>query len=178
MKSHRPTRRPEMLAEFGAPGDLVRAIVALSAAGVRDLETFTPFDVPGVRDALADKKPPTALICLLGALAGGALAYWIQWWTSFDYPLNVGGRPIHAIPSFIPIAFEGTILGGALATVAIFLWRCRLPRLWHPLFEVEGFERATDDRFFLQVAFEPAQAEEVRRAIAGAHPLRVRELPP
>jgi len=41
------------------------------------------------------------------------------------------------------------------------LWSCGLPRLHHPLFEIPGFERATQDRFFLLASTE--QSDEAAR---------------
>ena len=92
------------------------------------------------------------------ALAGGAGAYFIQWYlNAYDYPLNVGGRPPHAAPAFVPITFETTVLVAALSGFVIFLALSRLLRLYHPVFEVEGFERASIDQFWLGIdARDPA----------------------
>ena len=43
------------------------------------------------------------------------------------------------------------MLTAGLTAVLAVLALCGLPRLWHPLFEVDGFERATIDRFFLSL---------------------------
>jgi hypothetical protein len=47
------------------------------------------------------------------------------------------------------VPFEVGILAAAIAGAVAFLYTCSLPRLHHPLFEIPGFERATQDRFFL-----------------------------
>jgi len=142
----------DLLAEFSDAHALAKAVEALRAAGLRDLEAFTPFEVGEVQAALALPRPRIPRAALAGAVLGCGAAFLLQWWlTAWNYPLNVGGRPLASFPAFVPIAFEGAILGGALGAVIGFLVSCRLPRLWHPLFEVEGFERASVDRFFLRI---------------------------
>ena len=66
-----------------------------------------------------------------------------------SYRLNVGGRPLHSIPSFMPVTFELTVLSAALtAFFAVFLLS-GLPRLYHPVFNAPNFYRETQDRFLL-----------------------------
>ena len=49
--------------------------------------------------------------------AGAATGFGFTSWTNMDWPLIVGGKPMLSIPAFVPIAFELTVLFGALATV-------------------------------------------------------------
>jgi hypothetical protein len=68
-----------------------------------------------------------------------------------DYPLDVGARPPHAAPAFVPITFEMTVLAAAFAAFFGLLWLLGLPALWHPVFEGAGFERASVDGFWLGI---------------------------
>lgn len=160
-----------LLAEFESADAMTAAAARLRADGYEALETFAPFDLPEADAAVG--APPTRLGWLAGgaAIGAAAFAYWVQWWTNVrDYPLNVGGRPVHAVPAFVPVTFETAGLVVALVAFVGFLVATRLPRLWHPLFEVDGFARATDDRYWLGVdardpRFMPGDTTEQLRAL-------------
>ena len=53
-----------------------------------------------------------------------------------DYPMNVGGRPLHSWPAFISRAFETTILFAALAARARHAGAERPAEPYHPVFNV------------------------------------------
>jgi hypothetical protein len=163
-----------LLVQFEGAEALASAVRALRDQGYERLEAHTPFPAHEVEQAMDPKKPPIPALALLGAALGGTGAYLLQWWTqAVDYPVNVGGRPDHAAPSFMLITFETAILFAALFTFVGFLVMCRLPRLWRPIFEVEGF--STIDGWWLAVdaadgRFDPEATEGVLQALS---PVRI-----
>lgn len=144
--------------EVESPEHLVASIVELRRLGYRRLEAHSPYPVEAAEEALGLPRPRVARWTLLGGIAGAIAGYGVQYWTAVEaLPVNAGGFPLHSAPSFVPVAFETMILVAAIATVAGLFAATRLPALWHPAFEVEGFERATIDRFFLFIdAADPA----------------------
>lgn len=163
-----------VMAEFASGPGLLAGLRALRAAGVSRLDAFTPYEVTGLDELLCVRRSRLPWIALVVGLVAGGAAYFAQWWINVvDYPLNIGGRPYHSAPAFIPITFEMAVLCAGIAALVSALALGGLPKLWHPVFEVDGFERATIDRFWLSVD-DPAFDRDVdRRALEAAGALRV-----
>lgn len=138
-----------LLAEFADPETLRDALGRVGKAGHRALDAFTPYPVEGL-DGLTIGPSRIRYVMLTAGLGTALLAYALQWYSAVvDYPLNLGGRPLHSWPVFLLVPFEVGVFAAALGGVIAFLRSCRLPKLYDPLFAVPGFERATQDRFFL-----------------------------
>ncbi|MBV8696999.1 MAG: DUF3341 domain-containing protein, partial [Bradyrhizobium sp.] len=88
------------LAEFRNPEDLMAAARKARQAGYRDLDAFTPFPIEGLDRILRLPRPTISVVGLAGAIAGAGTALMMQVYVNYDYPLNVGGRPIYAISAF------------------------------------------------------------------------------
>lgn len=179
-----------LLAEFDSAGSMLLALSELRGRGYQRLDAFTPYPVHGLEQALGLRRSPLPWMVLPFAIGGIVLGYLIQWYcNAYDYPLDVGGRPPHSAPAFIPITFETMVLVTALAGFVLFLALARLPELWSPVFEVPGFERASIDRFWIGIdARDPALVRSLaerdlrslgalRVAWAGREPGRDREVP-
>lgn len=169
-----------LLAEFPNADSLCAAAREARAHGYTHAEAYSPFPVEGLEEVLGTRRSWVAPAALIGGVLGGAGTYFLQWYAAvIDYPINVGGRPLHSWPSFIPPTFELTILGAAVAAVLAMLVQNGLPKLYHPLFEVEEFELASRNRFFLCLpAHDPVFAPgPARDLLEGLHPMLVREVP-
>src|SRR5690349_3713157 len=107
-----------LMAEFDDPDDLIKAAEHARNAGYERMDAYTPYPVHGLDEALGVRQTRLPFIVLLGGIAGGVGGYGLQYWASvIEYPYNVGGRPFHSWPSFIPITFETTILLAAFGAV-------------------------------------------------------------
>lgn len=169
-----------VLAEFETSSDLLQAARRAYASGYRHLDAYSPFPIPDLAQAIGFRKNYVALACLTGGILGGAGIYLLQFWINvYAYPLNVGGRPLHAWPSFIPPTFEMAVLFGGFG--AFFgMWAMNgLPKLFHPLFSVERFSAASSDRFFLSIeASDPNfELETTRAFLLTLNPTAVEEVP-
>jgi len=164
--------RDGFVAEFAEPEGLERALARLNALGYTRLRSWTPYPVRGVVAQLPES--PVAWIMLAAGLSGAALGYLVQWWcNAYDYRLDVGGRPFNAIPAYIPIAFESGVLAACLAGFVAILALSGLPRLYHPMFEVDGFERASIDRFWIGVdASDPRFGDGIQEVLESSGALR------
>jgi hypothetical protein len=146
-----------LLAEFETPEALVEAARRARDEGYRDLDAFSPFPVYEIFPVLRLRDRRVLWLGLFGGLFGFALALAMQLFTNFDYPINVGGRPLYALSAFAVVAFELTVLFAALTPAIGMLALNGLPRLHHPVFDAPRFSRASKDRFFLCVLASDAQ---------------------
>lgn len=114
------------LGVFSEVDTAVRAIENLQDAGMNDLETYSPLPQHELEHALHRPQSPIRLFTLVGGLTGAAAGFALAIWTSLDWPLITGGKPIVSLPPFVVIAFEMTILFGALSTVIGLFINARL----------------------------------------------------
>lgn len=141
-----------LIAEFDSPQALMDGVHEAYEQGYRRMDAFSPFPIEGLAEAMGFHHNRLPLLVLLGGIFGLVAGYGLAYWTSvIDYPLNVGGRPFHSWPSFIPITFETTILFAALTAVLGMLALNGLPQPYHPVFNASRFALASKDRFFLVI---------------------------
>jgi hypothetical protein len=147
-----------LMAEFEDPNALVAAAQHARLEGYRRMDAYSPFPIEELHEALG--LPPTRLplIVLIGGLVGAVAGYGLQYWVSvIENPLNIGGKPLHSWPAFIPITFETTILVAALSAVLGMLALNGLPMPYHPVFNVARFALASRNRFFLCIEARDSQ---------------------
>ncbi|MDT4965284.1 MAG: hypothetical protein QOJ64_21 [Acidobacteriota bacterium] len=141
-----------LMAEFDQPTELVEAARRTYDAGFRRINGYSPYPIPELWEAIGFHKTRLPIIVLIGGIIGGLGGYFMMYYMEvIDYPLNVGGRPFHSWPAFLPITFETTVLCAALAAVFGMLALNKLPQPYHPVFNAERFALATRDRFFLVI---------------------------
>jgi Protein of unknown function (DUF3341) len=139
-----------LMAEFDSPEALVAAARSAFAEGFREMDGYSPFPVDGLAEALGFHRTRVPLIVLIGGIIGCLGGFFLQYWAAvIDYPINVGGRPLNSWPAFIPVTFEVTILIAALSAFLGVLALNGLPMPYHPVFNVDRFELASRNRFFL-----------------------------
>jgi len=169
-----------LMAEFDTPTGLVEAARQTTQAGYRKIDAYSPFPVEELAEAIDFHSNRVPLVVLIGGILGGLSGYLMQYWISvINYPVNVGGKPLHSWPAFIVVTFEMTILFGGLSAVFGMLALNGLPMPYHPVFNVPRFAFATKDRFFLIVFSSDAMYEPVatRAFLESLNPRSISEVP-
>ena len=168
-----------LMAEFETPEDLLSAARKTHSAGFRRIDAFSPVPIHGLAAAIGFHQtnlPVLTFVCgLIGAISGYGLQYWVH---AIDYPINIGGRPLHSGLSFIPVTFELTSLFAGISAFLGMLIANGLPMPYHPTFNVANFARASQDRFFLCIEAEDDQfdAEGTRRFLESLNPREVSQV--
>jgi hypothetical protein len=158
---------------------LLKAIPALREKGAKILEAFTPFPVHGIDPALGIKRSRLPQAAFIFGATGTTCALTLQISTlGFDWPMNIGGKPQLAFPSFIPVSFELTVLFAALGMVGTFLLASGLgPGSQKTVFD----PRSSDDKFILvfdlekNKGFTPEQLTEMIKA-SGASEVNQKDI--
>ena len=163
------SRVPGVLGAFEEIDAATDAIHALRARGHGDLTVYSAAPNHELEEALAQPKSWVRMFTLVGGLTGCASGFGMTLWMSYDWPLLVGGKPIGAIPPYVVLAFELTILFGALFTVAgmiiLSMMRSLKGRPYHPRF--------SDDRIGIFAPCGPQEAEAIVRLMQDAGSVEV-----
>lgn len=168
-----------LMAEFDSEQGIIHATEQVAGEGYHHVEAYTPYVIEEVLDHLHLHKNNVALVILIGGLLGCAVGFGMQYFASaIHYPLNVGGRPFNSWPSFIPVMFECTVLFASFSAVVGMMLMNGLPRPHHPVFNVERFHFASQDRFFLYIdAHDPKfDAVSTRKFLESLHPHEVTQV--
>lgn len=123
-------KRTGVLGIFSDPDEAALAIRDLRRRDFRDVVVYSPVPHHQLLQEVQTKTSPVRLWTLVGGVLGCLSGFALTIWTSVDWPHQTSGKPIISIPPFIVIAFELTILFGALATLLGFLFHARLPEVF------------------------------------------------
>lgn len=148
-----------LLAQFADAERLMAAARSAKRQNYRVLDAFTPFPVQDMTELLALPPSRIRFAMLFGGFAMAGCAYGLEYYSAVvNYPYNAGGRPLDAWPAFMLVPFAVGILLASICGVGAFLYETGLPRLHHPLFDSDGFERVSQDAFVLAIV-RPETAE-------------------
>ena len=164
------------MAEFDTATELVDAAREVRDAGFTKTDAFSPFPIHEMDEALGIKRSVLPLLVFFGGITGLMLGIGLQVFVHYsDYPLNIGGRPYLSWISFVPPAYELTILLAGFTAVFGMLFLNGLPRPYHPVFNVPRFALATREKFFLLIesADEKYDYAETKRFLQGLNPQEV-----
>jgi Protein of unknown function (DUF3341) len=166
----KPRQVPGLLASFIHVDAASEAIRALRARGHRNLVVYSAAPNHELEEALSHRVSPVRLFTLIGGLTGCAAGFGMTIWMSHDWPVVVGGKPIGSIPPYVVIAFELTILLGALSTVAaVALFSVLMGRRG-----VAYDPRFSDDQIGIFVPASGDQAGAVEQMLRSAGAVEVR----
>jgi hypothetical protein len=128
---------------------LLKAVAGIRKDGVRIHEVFTPYPVHGLGHALGYKRSRLPIVAFLFGLLGCTLALWMQiWMKGIDWPMIIGGKDFVALPAFIPVTFEVTVLLAALGMVGTFMVISDLkPHKKPKIFDI----RSSDDKLVMVI---------------------------
>ncbi len=165
---------------FSSPDALLQAIHHLKPQKLGRLETYTPYPVHGIDEALELRRSPLGGMVLVMGVIGALTALGFQYWISaVDYPIVTGGKPPWSWEAFVPIMFEVMVLFATFtAGLGMLLLLNKLPFFGHPLLSSKAIRGITRDRFALAVEADPElDAEAARTALLAAGASEVEILP-
>ncbi len=138
--------------------ELLKGVRQLKEKGLEILDVLTPFPVHGLDKAMGMRRSRLTRVAFLGGAIGATIGFTFQAWVfTRAYPLNFGGKPFFAVPSFMPVTFELAVLFAAFSMVMAYLIYFKLgPGAKTVIHD----ERITDDRFLVIVNLKEAENQQ------------------
>ena len=163
-----------LLASFDYVDSAVNAIGELRAAGLKKITAYMPYPEAQIEEALGYDQSPVRVWALAGGLCGAAGGFALTSFTSMDWPLVTGGKPILSIPAYVIISFEMMVLFGVLSTVIGFFINSRLPYIKPMVVYDPEFSAG---RFGVYVTVATDRLDPARGILQGQDPAEIREDP-
>lgn len=140
---------------------LLRGLKQVKAKGFKIADVLSPFPVHGIDKVLGLRRSRLTRVAFIGGAVGAIVGFGFQAWVFTQaYPINFGGKPFFAAPSFIPVAFETTVLFAAFSMVFAFLIVSKLLPGNDPVIHDE---RVTDDHFLVIIdVADDSSADEIK----------------
>ncbi|MDE3247173.1 MAG: DUF3341 domain-containing protein [Bacteroidota bacterium] len=134
---------------FDEETKLFAAVKNVRKAGYKIHDVYTPFPIHGLDRVMGLRDTSLHTAGFIYGITGTTTALsFISWVFTKDWPLNIGGKPHFALPAWIPIMFELTVLFAAVGMVLTFCYLCQLA----PFVKKHHFHlRATDDLFVMVI---------------------------
>jgi hypothetical protein len=146
---------------------LFNAVKKVRKAGYKLHDVYTPMPIHGLDTAMGLRDTSLHTAGFVYGITGTTIALSsISWIFTTDWPLNIGGKPHLALPAWVPICFEFTVLCAAVGMVLTFCYLCQLA----PFVKKHHFDlRATDDKFVMVIECnDKTNVEEVKAFLSGA----------
>ena len=163
-----------LLASYDYVDSAVNAIGELRAAGLKEITAYTPYPDHHIEEALGYDQSPVRVWALAGGLCGAAGGFALTSFTSMDWPLVTGGKPILSMPAYVIIAFEMAVLFGVLSTVIGFFVNSRLPYIKPMVVYDPDFSAG---KFGVYVTVAADRLDRARGILQGQDPAELREDP-
>ena len=155
--------------------DLLSGIKKMQENNVKVLDAFTPFPVHGLDKVLGIRRSWLPRVGFIGGTIGALSGFFFQMWVFTEgYQMNIGGKPLMAIPSFIPVTFECAVLFAAFSMVFAFFIRSGLGLgAENKIYDV----KSTDNHFVVVAGYEENESAAVKEKMeaAGATIIEVKE---
>jgi hypothetical protein len=133
------------------------AVKKVRKSGYKLHDVYTPLPIHGLDKAMGLRDTSIHTAGFIYGITGTTIALsCISWIFTKDWPLNIGGKPHFALPAWIPIMFEFTVLCAAVGMVLTFCYLCQLA----PFVKKHHFHpRATDDKMVMVIEVTPKNDE-------------------
>ena len=165
-----------LLVQFETVDQLKASACRVRDAGYRAWDTYSPFPVHGIDQAMGIRRSRLPWLVLLFGITGAVGGLFGQWWLNSSDPQNawglpnflegydfrISGKPLWKVPANIPVTFELTILFASVSAFIGLLVANRLLCWSQPLFTARLSPRLTNDRFALRIGANDALFDEVR----------------
>jgi len=137
-----------ILGVYDGEESLLRAFRKMKDEGLEIEDIFTPYPVHEILEKHGRKSRITVVGWFYGFFAALGVLAFLFYTAVINWPLNYGGKPSNAFPSFMVITIVLTIFSITILSLFTFSVRANLwPSNEKPIFH----EHATDDKFVIVV---------------------------